>query len=193
MTDWRATGPSRRLEAHFGDRLVPCFAERPGNVHALLADAAARRPDGEALVCRETRLTWTEVLERSAAVAAGLRQLGVSASDRIVVLAWFGAARSGAVTVPLGIRQQRPEIAYALKDCSARVLIHEAELADRVPSPTEAPALERRIAVGLRGPDTFEALVGGASGDPPVPVPVGEEDTAAILYTSGTTGRRKGG
>ena len=120
MTEWLASAPPLRLEAHFGDRVVPCFADRPRSVHALLAEAVGRRPNGEALVCGDTRLTWTQVAHRSAAVAQGLASLGIVKGDRVAlllgnrvefVLAWFGAARLGAVTVPLGIRQHRPELA----------------------------------------------------------------------------------
>ena len=118
MTDWRATGPPQRREAHFGDRVVPCFAERPGSVHALLTDAAARRPDGEALICGDTRLTWAEVLERSAAVAQGLARLGVGAGDRVAlllgnriefVLAWFGAEEDTAAILYTSGTTGRPK------------------------------------------------------------------------------------
>ena len=45
------------------------------------------------------------------------------------VLTMLGAAHAGLVTVLLSTRQQKPEIAYVLTDCGARLLIHEAALA----------------------------------------------------------------
>ena len=45
----------------------------------------------------------------------------------------------GLVTVLLSTRQQKPEIAYVLTDCGARLLIHEAALADRVPDARDVP------------------------------------------------------
>ena len=63
------------------------------------------------------------------------------------VLAMFGAAHLGAVTVLLSTRQQKPEIAYVLADCGAKLLIHEASLADRLPEARDVPDLVHRIAV----------------------------------------------
>ena len=63
------------------------------------------------------------------------------------VLTLFAAAHAGLVTVLLSTRQQKPEIAYVLTDCGARVLIHEAGLADRLPDIGDVPDLVHRIAV----------------------------------------------
>ena len=101
-------------------------------------------------------MTWREVEQQSAQIAAGLRKMGVQSGDRIAlllgnriefVLAMFAAAHLGAVTVLLGTRQQKPEIAYVLTDCGARLLIHEAALADRLPEARDVPDLMHRIAV----------------------------------------------
>ena len=53
--------PSTHFEAHFGDRVIRCFSERPKSLHALLEGAVARNGAGEALVCGEVRLTWQEL------------------------------------------------------------------------------------------------------------------------------------
>ena len=63
------------------------------------------------------------------------------------VLTMLGAAHAGLVTVLLSTRQQKPEIAYVLTDCGARLLIHEAALADRVPDARDIPDVTHRIAV----------------------------------------------
>ena len=47
----------------------------------------------------------------------------------------------GLVTVLLSTRQQKPEIAYVLTDCGAKLLIHEAALADRLPDARDVPDL----------------------------------------------------
>lgn len=120
--------PAMRLEARFGDRIVPAFTQRPANIWAMVADAAARNPDGEALVCGRERLTWREAAQKSMQIAAGFKEIGLKPGDRIAlllgnrnefVLALFGAAYLGLVSVMLSTRQQKPEIAYVLTDCGA--------------------------------------------------------------------------
>jgi acyl-CoA synthetase (AMP-forming)/AMP-acid ligase II len=199
--DWsHCSIPAMRIEARFGDRVVPAFCERPGSIWAMISEAASRNPEGEALVCGDRRMTWREVEQQSARIAAGLRKMGVQSGDRIAlllgnriefVLATFAAAHLGAVTVLLSTRQQKPEIAYVLTDCGARLLIHEATLADRLPEARDVPDLVHRIAVdGDAGASSFSDLID--NGPLPAPADVDEQDTAMILYTSGTTGRPKG-
>jgi len=192
--------PAMQREARFGDRVVPAFCERPKSIWAMISSAALRNPDGEALACGDRRMTWRQVAQQSARIAAGLRKVGVQRGDRVAlllgnriefVLAIFGAAHLGAVSVLLSTRQQKPEIAYVLTDCGARLLIHEAMLTDRLPDPRDVPDLVHRIAVDdSAGTSQFSDLVD--KGPLQAPADVGEQDTAMILYTSGTTGRPKG-
>jgi long-chain acyl-CoA synthetase len=185
--DWSQYAfPAMPLEARFGDRIVPAFCERPKSIWAMVSDAAARNPDGEALVCGIRRMTWREVAQQSAHVAAGLRKMGLQSGDRIAlllgnriefVLAMFGAAHLGAVTVILSTRQQKPEIAYVLADCGAKLLIHEATLADRLPDGRDIPDLKYRISVDDdESASQFLDLTENAPAH--APAAVGEEDTA---------------
>jgi long-chain acyl-CoA synthetase len=187
-----------RLEARFGDRLVPAFCERPGHIWAMIADAAARNPDAEALICGERRMNWREVTQQSARIAAGFARLGLAPGDRVAellgnriefALTMFAAAHAGLVTVLLSTRQQKPEIAYVLTDCGAKLLIHEATHAERIPDARDVPDLKHRISVDDSSASQFLGLFDHA---PAMPAAVGEEDTAMILYTSGTTGKPKG-
>ncbi|WP_246784864.1 class I adenylate-forming enzyme family protein, partial [Bradyrhizobium sp. S69] len=78
--------PAMQLQARFGDRVVAVFGERPRSIWAMIADAASRNPDGEALVCGDVRMNWREVLQRSQDVAAGFHRLGLQRGDRVAVL-----------------------------------------------------------------------------------------------------------
>src|SRR5580698_11592966 len=78
--------PAMQREARFGDRVVPAFCERPKSIWAMVSEAVSKNPDGEALVCGARRMTWRQVAEQSASVAAGLQKIGVRHGDRVALL-----------------------------------------------------------------------------------------------------------
>ncbi len=84
---WRDTSPPPlRREAHFGDRVVSCFADRPASLFALLDEAVARRPGGEAIVCDDVRWTYAALDGAVGRMAAGFVAAGVVAGDRVGLL-----------------------------------------------------------------------------------------------------------
>ena len=193
--------PAMRVESHFG-REMRCFAPRPADVNALFAAAVAEFPEHEAVVTLERRVRYRDLDRLVARVASNLARRGLRPRDRVsivcgndveFVIATLATLRLGAIAVPVNTREQRDELTYILGQCGAKAVVFDAELAGRLPEPDETPALQLRFSVGgeTPGADAFDSLL--HTGVPDVPsAAVNEEDTAVILYTSGTTGRPKG-
>jgi long-chain acyl-CoA synthetase len=200
MTNWQ-NSPAMRYEAHYGDRVVRCFINRPKGVDQILRDTVASKPDAEALVDNGRRYSYAQMDRIVDSVAAGLIARGVEPGDRVALLlgnraefafALFGAMRAGAAIVPLNTREQMPEIAFNVQDSGAKVLFFEGSLADRIPGSATVPTLTHKIAVGepVADAEPFDVLTAPSA---PVATPeFDQETTAVILYTSGTTGKPKG-
>jgi long-chain acyl-CoA synthetase len=167
------------------------------NVATLVREAAAAQPDKPCLLVEGRVVTYREVDEMSARAAAGLRALGLSPGDKVAVqlrncadfvFVYFGVLRAGLTMVPMNPLLREQEVKHQLADSHARILI------------TSSDHLEEmvRAAGGL----ALFSLDGGAGArdlaelyaDEPFDdlVPTSSEDTAVLLYTSGTTGRPKG-
>jgi acyl-CoA synthetase (AMP-forming)/AMP-acid ligase II len=187
-------------EAHYDGRRMQCFAERPANLDALFRASLARVPDAEAIVDGDTRITYAELDARVDRLAAGLQAHGIVRGDRVAfalvnraefVELVLACARIGAISVPFNVRMRRPEFEFALNQCGASLFVHEAEHADQAPDPADVPSLTGKFVCGgpAAGAGPYAALTADA---PPALPDIAEEDTATILYTSGTTGRPKG-
>ncbi|MEO1198656.1 MAG: class I adenylate-forming enzyme family protein [Pseudomonadota bacterium] len=194
--------PALHREGHYSDRVVTCFAERHETVDDMMRAVTAEHAGRDAIIDGTHRLTFADLDQKVTALAAGYRDLGLDPGDRLGLLignrwefvaALLAAIRAGLIAVPMSTRGRAPELSYMLNDCSAAGLVYEAELADRLPDATNVPDLKVRMSIGDH-PDAANSLDRIiARGLTTLPAPQArEEDTAVILYTSGTTGNPKG-
>jgi long-chain acyl-CoA synthetase len=192
--------PAIRHEAHFNDRVIPCFAERPRSFHQMFEQALAAHPSRRAIVFEGSAVTYAALDEEVGRIAAGLAAEGIVRGDRVAlfignrpafVSVLLATQRLGAIAVPVGTREQRPGLAYVLRQCGAKAVVFDAALAAVVPEPGDVPELMLRICVDGEDAGTLQSLGHGTA---PLrqAADVREEDTAVLLYTSGTTGNPKG-
>jgi long-chain acyl-CoA synthetase len=165
------------------------------DVSELVALAAAEQPDRLAVVESGGRsLTWAGLEDEVGRVATGLAAAGVVGGQRVLIAlgnrlefvsTYLGVLRAQAVAVPVNPGSVVGELTRMLEDSGSRVAVADATTADAV-----------REAVGTLDPAPRLVVVGEPSYDElraaparPVPQLQDPEKLAALLYTSGTSGR----
>jgi long-chain acyl-CoA synthetase len=163
------------------------YAVPPRTLRDVLA-STAQFGDNPFLVYQEERWTFSEHLRIVAGVARHFRDaFGVAKGDRVAIamrnypewaMAFWACQALGAVTVPLNAWWTGSELAYALRDSGAKVVVADGDRAERIRSELAGLPVDV-VAAGDGGTELPEADIDA-------------DDDATILYTSGTTGAPKG-
>ena len=173
----------------------------------FLERAAARNPDKVFVEIAGTVLTYREFHHRAQQTAGLFQELGIGRGDRVCLFlpncpeflyCWFGLALLGAISVPVNTAYKRDETAFILRDAAAKALVaHQSLDAVAAAAADSVPGVAQRLLVAAaeqsppNGWVDFAAALAGAAASPAHPE-VSPEDTAMLVYTSGTTGNPKG-
>jgi long-chain acyl-CoA synthetase len=166
------------------------------NLADILTQSAEKFGDRPALKLDDVVVNYQLLDEGSKRIAGILKEKGVEPGDRVGIMlpnvpyfaiVYYGILRAGAVVVPMNVLLKGREVTFYLKDPEAKLLFAWHDFADAA----NAGAEEAGVECILVKPGEFEQLVGAA--DPVQEVcDRDDDDTAVILYTSGTTGTPKG-
>jgi len=184
------------------------------NLASIVSHNAKLRPDNEAFVCGDIRMTYGQLDALSNRVANALVAMGIEPNDKVALncpnlpyfpVIYYGIMKAGAVVVPTCVLFTAREIEYQLSDSDAKVFFafegtpelpmgqHSKAAFDAVDTCENFIVLTKDTdaASPFDGHLTFSQLIASHSDNFEI-YPTDPLDTCAILYTSGTTGKPKG-
>ncbi|MFI0448279.1 long-chain-fatty-acid--CoA ligase [Actinomadura sp. 6N118] len=171
----------------------------------VLRDRARQHPDRVAFIAGETKVTYRDFDRRADRAAAALAAAGVGHDDRVAILdknsieyveQLFGAARLGAVQVPVNYRLAPDEVAYIVNNAQAKVFIVGADflpVLDAIAGKLQHTT--HMVVIDGSGHTYLDYATWVGAHEDPAPVDDSTIETASTfvqLYSSGTTGLPKG-
>ncbi|HMQ02980.1 MAG TPA: long-chain fatty acid--CoA ligase [Pyrinomonadaceae bacterium] len=184
------------------------------NLASIVTHHAKLAPQKEAVVWNDMRLTYGQLEAMSNKVANALAEMGIGHGDKVALncpnlpyfpIVYYGIMKAGAAVVPTCVLFTPREIAYQLEDSDAKAFF-AFEGTDELPMGAaskaafdEVGSCEHLVILPkeMMGPSPFPehktlTQLIGAQPDAFENYPTAPDDTCAILYTSGTTGKPKG-
>ncbi|MEA1966948.1 MAG: long-chain fatty acid--CoA ligase [Thermodesulfobacteriota bacterium] len=184
------------------------------NLSSVFEHSAREYPQKNAIICGEKKITYNDLSKFVNMIANGLVKLGIKRGDKVALscpnlpyfpMVYYGILKTGAVAVPLNVLLKSREIAYHLKDSHAKAYFcfqgtpelpmaeegykgfKETESCEHFAVITADPTAPSPI----EGTESLGQFIAGQSPQCDT-VQTDPDDTAVILYTSGTTGLPKG-
>jgi fatty-acyl-CoA synthase len=159
-------------------------------------------PGSVAVVYEGRKFTYEEMQTRITRLAHALRGLGVRRGERVAYLGpnhpafletFFATGTIGAVFVPLSFRLAVPELAYILHDSDVRVLVHAGEFEETATGALREAPVAHVVRVAPDGSFVHRGTdLTSEAPEAAIDESVSRDETALVMYTSGTTGRPKG-